>query len=176
MDPLAASPTTGYSMNWFIGSHWRSEMSERDLGRRGFVQRMVLATGGLALVGPMMRLAAQSQFLTSVRLGGFDLFYEVHGGGPAVVFAHGAGGTHMSWWQQVPVFSQQFRCITSPWLRILPGRRERTGARGLCRRPARSSGQLGHRTSLAGRAVDGWKNGLGLCGQVSRACRGAGDV
>ena len=34
MDPLAASPTMGYSVNWFIGSQGRSEMSERDLGRR----------------------------------------------------------------------------------------------------------------------------------------------
>jgi len=28
------------------------------------------------------------------------------------VFAHGAGGNHISWWQQVPVFSRRYRCIT----------------------------------------------------------------
>ncbi len=43
---------------------------------------------------------------------GIDLYYESLGDGPAVVFAHGAGGNHMSWWQQIPVFSQRFRCIT----------------------------------------------------------------
>lgn len=43
---------------------------------------------------------------------GIELYYESHGDGPAVVFAHGAGGNHLSWWQQVPVFSQRYRCIT----------------------------------------------------------------
>jgi 3-oxoadipate enol-lactonase len=43
---------------------------------------------------------------------GIDLYYESHGSGPAVVFAHGAGGNHLSWWQQIPVFSTRFRCIT----------------------------------------------------------------
>ncbi len=43
---------------------------------------------------------------------GIDLYYESHGEGPAVVFAHGAGGNHLSWWQQIPAFSKRFRCIT----------------------------------------------------------------
>lgn len=43
---------------------------------------------------------------------GIELYYESHGDGPAVVFAHGAGGNHLSWWQQVPVFSRSYRCIT----------------------------------------------------------------
>jgi 3-oxoadipate enol-lactonase len=43
---------------------------------------------------------------------GIRLYYESHGSGPAVVFAHGAGGNHLSWWQQIPAFSKQFRCIT----------------------------------------------------------------
>ena len=43
---------------------------------------------------------------------GIELYYEVHGEGPAIVFCHGAGGNHLSWWQQVPVFAQRFRCIT----------------------------------------------------------------
>jgi pimeloyl-ACP methyl ester carboxylesterase len=45
-------------------------------------------------------------------INGIDFYYESHGSGPAVVFAHGAGGNHLSWWQQIPVFSQRFRCIT----------------------------------------------------------------
>ncbi len=43
---------------------------------------------------------------------GIQLYYESHGSGPAVLFAHGAGGNHLSWWQQIPVFSKRFRCIT----------------------------------------------------------------
>jgi 3-oxoadipate enol-lactonase len=46
------------------------------------------------------------------QLNGIDLYYESHGDGPAVTFLHGAGGNHISWWQQVPVFSQKYRCIT----------------------------------------------------------------
>ncbi|MCL6646565.1 MAG: alpha/beta hydrolase [Dehalococcoidia bacterium] len=47
-----------------------------------------------------------------VPINGIELYYEVHGTGPAVVFAHGAGGNHLSWWQQIPVFAERFTCIT----------------------------------------------------------------
>jgi 3-oxoadipate enol-lactonase len=40
------------------------------------------------------------------------LYYEVHGNGPTVVFAHGAGGNHLSWWQQVPVLAPKYRCVS----------------------------------------------------------------
>jgi len=33
-----------------------------------------------------------------------EIHYEAHGEGPAVVFAHGAGGNAASWWAQVPAF------------------------------------------------------------------------
>jgi 3-oxoadipate enol-lactonase len=46
------------------------------------------------------------------RLNGADLYYEEHGSGPALVFVHGGGGNHLSWWQQVPVFSPRYRCVT----------------------------------------------------------------
>ena len=45
-------------------------------------------------------------------INGIDIYYEASGEGPAVVFAHGRGGNHMSWWQQVPVLSRAFRCVT----------------------------------------------------------------
>ena len=38
-------------------------------------------------------------------INGIELYYETHGQGPALVFAHGGGGSHLSWWQQVPEFS-----------------------------------------------------------------------
>lgn len=50
--------------------------------------------------------------MPSVHVNGIDLYYEAHGTGPAVVFAHGAGGNHLSWWQQVPAFRDRYRCIT----------------------------------------------------------------
>lgn len=43
---------------------------------------------------------------------GADLYYETHGSGPAIVFAHGAGGNHLSWFQQVPSFRDRYTCVT----------------------------------------------------------------
>ncbi len=44
---------------------------------------------------------------------GFRLYHEDTGGNaPAILFLHGAGGNHLSWWQQVPVFAEEYRCIT----------------------------------------------------------------
>jgi 3-oxoadipate enol-lactonase len=40
------------------------------------------------------------------------LYYESHGDGPAIVFVHGSGGNHLSWWRQVPTLARAFRCIT----------------------------------------------------------------
>src|SRR5262245_54827249 len=44
---------------------------------------------------------------------GFRVCYEDTGGsGPAVLFLHGAGGNHLSWWQQVPAFADEYWCVT----------------------------------------------------------------
>jgi 3-oxoadipate enol-lactonase len=40
-----------------------------------------------------------------------NLYYEVSGGGPALVFAHGLGGNHLSWWQQVGHFAPHYTCV-----------------------------------------------------------------
>ena len=42
---------------------------------------------------------------------GVDLYYEIYGQGPALVFAHGAGGNSASWYQQVPFFSQDYTTL-----------------------------------------------------------------
>nr|VFK60061.1 MAG: alpha/beta hydrolase fold [Candidatus Kentron sp. TUN] len=44
--------------------------------------------------------------------GNIHIYYEVHGvDGPALVFAHGAGGNATSWWQQVPAFVSDYRVV-----------------------------------------------------------------
>lgn len=40
------------------------------------------------------------------------LYYESHGEGPALVFAHGGGGNAAVWFQQVPHFMARYRVIT----------------------------------------------------------------
>jgi 3-oxoadipate enol-lactonase len=50
--------------------------------------------------------------MPQARINGINLYYEEHGNGPALIFAHGAGGNHLSWWQQVPEFLRSFRCVT----------------------------------------------------------------
>jgi 3-oxoadipate enol-lactonase len=42
---------------------------------------------------------------------GCTIYYEVVGQGPAIVFAHGLGGNHMSWFQQVAHFADRYTCI-----------------------------------------------------------------
>ena len=49
--------------------------------------------------------------MPKARVNNIDLHYETEGEGPAVVFCHGVGGNHMSWWQQVPEFSRRFQCV-----------------------------------------------------------------
>ena len=41
-----------------------------------------------------------------------ELYYEVLGSGPAVLFAHGLGGNHLSWWQQVAHFAPRYTCVS----------------------------------------------------------------
>jgi 3-oxoadipate enol-lactonase len=45
-------------------------------------------------------------------INGADLYYEVHGEGPAVLLSHGVGSNHLHWWQQIPVLSKNFKVIT----------------------------------------------------------------
>lgn len=47
-----------------------------------------------------------------VQLDSIELYYEIHGSGRPLVFAHGSGGNHLSWWQQVPFFAKSYTCIT----------------------------------------------------------------
>ena len=44
-------------------------------------------------------------------INGIRLYYRAYGKGPALVFAHGAGGNHLSWWQQTPQLAKRYRCV-----------------------------------------------------------------
>ena len=47
-----------------------------------------------------------------VTSGHSKLYYERHGEGPALVLAHGVGGNHASWFNQIPSFAQHYTTIT----------------------------------------------------------------
>jgi 3-oxoadipate enol-lactonase len=46
-----------------------------------------------------------------LRRGDAEIHYEVVGSGPAIVFAHGLGGNHLSWWQQIAHFAPSRTCV-----------------------------------------------------------------
>jgi len=58
---------------------------------------------------------------------GCELYYEVTGTGPAVVFAHGLGGNHLSWWQQVPHLAPRYTCVAFSHRGFGPSREEPGG-------------------------------------------------
>ncbi len=47
----------------------------------------------------------------TIEIGRSTLYYESHGSGPPVVFVHGMGGNHASWYAQVRVFSARYTAI-----------------------------------------------------------------
>ncbi len=46
-----------------------------------------------------------------INSGRSELYYESYGEGPPVILAHGVGGNHASWFNQVPVLSRRYRTI-----------------------------------------------------------------
>jgi pimeloyl-ACP methyl ester carboxylesterase len=47
-----------------------------------------------------------------ITAGQSKIYYEEYGEGPAIVLAHGVGGNHASWFNQIPTFSKSYRVIT----------------------------------------------------------------
>lgn len=58
-----------------------------------------------------MSTDAPPRSLGTLERPGCKIHYEVTGAGPAIVFAHGLGGNHLSWWQQVAHFSPNYTCV-----------------------------------------------------------------
>ena len=68
-----------------------------------------LLGSGLGLMTSLTAATTQSGF---VERPGCRLYYEVTGSGPPMIFAHGLGSNHLTWWQQVPYFAARYTCIT----------------------------------------------------------------
>jgi 3-oxoadipate enol-lactonase len=90
---------------------------------------------------------------------GESIYFEVSGAGDAVVFSHGLGGNHASWFQQVGPFSERYRVIT--WdQRGFGNSTRRTGAVG----PEPAGGDLAalldhlriDRAHVVGQSMGGW--------------------
>lgn len=50
--------------------------------------------------------------MPTATVNGLDMFYDSNGEGPTLVLAHGIGGNHSSWYQQVAYFSRWYRVVT----------------------------------------------------------------
>jgi 3-oxoadipate enol-lactonase len=70
-----------------------------------------------SLLTPSTPALAQATTVPGTKRGflerpGCRIYYEVTGSGPPIIFAHGLGSNHHTWWQQVPHFSDRFTCVT----------------------------------------------------------------
>ena len=99
------------------------------------------------------------RYMTSGRLErpGASIYYEVMGSGPALTFAHGLGGNHMSWWQQVPYLAPRYTCVTFAHRGFAPSRSDNPD-------PAEFAGDLAglldhlgvEETGLVAQSMGGW--------------------
>lgn len=83
------------------------------LDRRDFL----LGSAALAAISLLRPAFAQTTTVSSIKRGflerpGCRIYYEVTGSGPVIVFAHGLGSNHLTWWQQVAHFSSRCTCVT----------------------------------------------------------------
>ena len=50
--------------------------------------------------------------MSYVNSNGTEIYYESTGTGPAILFAHGAGGNAAIWFNQIGYFKSKHQCIT----------------------------------------------------------------
>lgn len=101
--------------------------------------------------------------MPSLPVEGAKLYYEVHGPkpgtAPALVFAHGLGGNHLSWWQQVPHFCGRYTCVVFDH-RGFALSREAPGGPGAAAFADDLAALLDHlgveRASLVAQSMGGW--------------------
>ena len=83
------------------------------LNRRDFL----LGSAAMAAISLVRPTFAQTTTAAAIKRGflgrpGCRVYYEVTGSGPAIIFAHGLGSNHLTWWQQVAYFSGRYTCVT----------------------------------------------------------------
>ena len=97
--------------------------------------------------------------LDSVSIDGFDLHYQRAGEGPPVVFLHGFSGNHLSWWQQVPSFADDYRWV-APDQRGFGRSVDVEGGPGVAAFPDDLAALLDdldvERAALVGHSMSGW--------------------
>ena len=76
----------------------------------------VIGWAVVVLTALITRAFAETTSMADTRRGFLDrpgcrIYYEVTGSGPAIVFAHGIGSNHMTWWQQIPFFCDRYTCV-----------------------------------------------------------------
>jgi 3-oxoadipate enol-lactonase len=87
------------------------------LDRRDVLAASAIALGA-SLIAPSRSGFAQTPVVVPGTKRGFvertgaRIYYEVTGSGPPVIFAHGIGSNHLTWWQQVAHFCDRFTCVT----------------------------------------------------------------
>jgi len=87
------------------------------------------------------------------------IFYETLGAGPAIVFAHGLGGSHLSWWQQMAHFAVRHSCIAFSHRGFAPSTAPADGPDPLAYADdvAAVLDHLGHaRATIVGQSMGGW--------------------
>src|SRR6516225_2937393 len=70
-----------------------------------------------SLITPSAPAFAQATTVPGTKRGllerpGCRVYYEITGSGPPLIFAHGLGSSHLTWWQQVPHFIDRYTCVT----------------------------------------------------------------
>ncbi|MEF8886425.1 MAG: alpha/beta hydrolase [Haloarculaceae archaeon] len=93
--------------------------------------------------------------------GGIDYYYQDVGSGPPVAFVHGFSANHLSWYQQVPTFRDEYRCVVPDQRRF--GLSVDTAGVGVGAFPDDLLDLLDHlgvaETALVGHSMGGWTVG-----------------
>jgi len=109
----------------FVGHDAGERRTDTDLvewGRFVMIDRRDILVGSAAALAASLITSSPPTFAQTVtapriRRGflerpGCRLYYEVTGTGPPIIFAHGIGSNHLTWFQQVSHFSDRYTCIT----------------------------------------------------------------